>query len=159
GIGEDPVADFVLRFLEENGVDVRFTRRKPGRRTSAVLLGIEPPDRFPLVFYRENCADIELTIDDVIAAPIGDTRVFQFAGTNLSREPSRSATLFAAERARETGARVVLDVDFRPDQWHDARAFGVAVRSALRLVDLVLGTEDELNAAVLTDPAQVNVAH
>src|SRR5207247_11196769 len=83
----------------------------------------------------------------------------QFAGTNLSLEPSRSATLFAAERAREAGARVVLDIDFRPDQWHDARAFGVAIRLALRLVDLALGTVDEVNAAVLADPQDVRVEH
>ncbi len=159
GLGEDPVGDFVLRFLNENGVDARYSPRKPGRRTSAVLLGIEPPDRFPLVFYRDNCADVELTIDDVLAAPIADSRVFQFAGTNLSKEPSRSATLFAAERARQAGARVVLDLDFRPDQWHDPRAFGVAVRSALRLVDLVVGTEDEVNAAMLADVEQMEVAH
>jgi 5-dehydro-2-deoxygluconokinase len=159
GVGEDPVGDFVLRFLEENDVDTRFTVRKPGRRTSAVLLGIEPPDRFPLVFYRDNCADIELTIDDVLAAPLADVRVFQFAGTNLSREPSRSATLFAAERAKGAGARVVCDLDFRPDQWHDARAFGVAIRSVLRLVDVALGTVDEVNAAVLADPEHVRLEH
>jgi len=158
-VGDDPVGDFVLRFLTETGVDTRFIPRKPGRRTSAVLLGIEPPDRFPLVFYRDNCADSELTIDDVLAAPVAGARVFQLAGTNLSREPSRSATLLAAERAREAGARVVLDLDFRPDQWHDPRAFGVAVRSCLRLCDLVVGTEDEIKAAVLTDPAQVEVSH
>src|SRR5205814_7411645 len=110
GVGEDPVGDFVLRFLEQNGVETRYVVRKPGRRTSAVLLGIEPPDRFPLVFYRDNCADIELTIDDVLAAPVDEVSVFQFAGTNLSREPSRSATRFAAERARAAGARVVPDV-------------------------------------------------
>ena len=159
GLGEDPVGDFVLRFLEENGVETGFIVRKPGRRTSAVLLGIEPPDRFPLVFYRDNAADMELTIDDVLAAPLGETGVFQFAGTNLSREPSRSATLFAAERSKEGGARVVLDLDFRPDQWHDARAFGVAIRSALRLTDVVLGTVDEVNAAVLADPDQVRLDH
>jgi 5-dehydro-2-deoxygluconokinase len=159
GLGEDPVGDFVLRFLEENGVETRYVVRKPGRRTSAVLLGIEPPDRFPLVFYRDNCADIELTIDDVLALPLDDVGVFQFAGTNLSREPSRSATLFAAERARDTGARVVMDIDFRPDQWHDARAFGVAVRSVLRLVDVALGTADEVNAAVLADPEDVRLEH
>jgi 5-dehydro-2-deoxygluconokinase len=153
GVGEDPVGDFVLRFLEQNHVETAFVVRKPGRRTSAVLLGIEPPDRFPLVFYRDNCADSELTIDDALAAPLAEVGVFQFAGTNLSREPSRSATLFAAERTREAGARVVLDLDFRPDQWHDARAFGVAIRSALRLADLVLGTVDEINAAVLGDDA------
>ncbi len=158
-VGDDPVGDFVLRFLGENGVDVSSTPRKPGRRTSAVVLGIEPPDRFPLVFYRDNCADIELTIDDVLAAPIADCRIFQFAGTNLSKDPSRSSTIFAAERARASGARVVFDLDFRPDQWHDARAFGVAVRSVLPLVDLVLGTEDEIKASMLDDIGQVRVLH
>lgn len=159
GLGEDPVGDFLLAFLEREGVETRFIQRKPGHRTSAVILGIEPPDRFPLVYYRENCADIALTIDDVMAAPVTDCRVFQFAGTNLSREPSRSATLFATELARRSGADVVLDIDFRPDQWHDPRAFGVAVRSALRLVDVVIGTEDEINAAMLSDPQQMHLTH
>src|SRR5881628_2463523 len=106
GLGDDPVGDFVLRFLEQNGVETRYVIRKPGRRTSAVLLGIEPPDRFPLVFYRENCADIELNIDDVLAAPVADSRILQVAGTNLSKEPSRSATMFAAEQARAAGREV-----------------------------------------------------
>src|SRR5207249_8167206 len=105
-VGDDPVGDFVLHFLGQEQVETRFIPRKPGHRTSAVVLGIEPPDRFPLVFYRDNCADIQLTIDDVLATPIADARVFQFAGTNLSKEPSRSATLFAAELAHQTGATV-----------------------------------------------------
>jgi 5-dehydro-2-deoxygluconokinase len=158
-VGEDPVGDFILHFLKKEGVETRFIPRKPGRRSSAVVLGIEPPDRFPLVFYRDNCADIALTVDDVLAAPVADCRVFEFAGTNLSHEPSRSATLFAAERTRAAGATVVLDLDFRPDQWHDPRAFGVAIRSALQAVDVVLGTQDELRAAVLDDPAHVALTH
>src|SRR5919201_6339012 len=85
-VGEDPVGDFLLHFLQREGVETRFVPRKPGKRTSAVVLGIEPPDRFPLVFYRDNCADIELTIDDVLASPVRDASLFQFAGTNLSRE-------------------------------------------------------------------------
>jgi 5-dehydro-2-deoxygluconokinase len=159
GIGEDPVGDFVLSFLEREGVETAYVVRKPGHRTSAVLLGIEPPDRFPLVFYRDNCADIELTVDDVQTVPLDKVDVFQFAGTNLSREPSRSATLFAAERAGESGARVVLDLDFRPDQWDDPRAFGEEIRAALAHADLVLGTVDEVNASVLADAEQVVVEH
>ena len=111
------------------------------------------------MYYRDNCADINLTIDDVLAAPITDCTVFQFAGTNLSLEPSRSATMFAAEMARQAGATVVFDVDFRPDQWHDVRAFGVVARSALRLVDVVIGTEDEINAAMLRDASQMSLTH
>src|SRR4030095_5150449 len=134
-VGADPVGDFLLHFLDQEGVIKDFIPRKKGHRTSAVILGIEPPDKFPLVYYRDNCADIELTIDDVLDAPIEETRVLLISGTGLSREPSRRATIFAAERARNAGTKVVLDLDFRPDQWHDARAFGVTTRSLLRLTD------------------------
>ena len=158
-VGEDPVGDFILHFLRGEGVETRFIPRKPAQRSSAVVLGIEPPDKFPLVFYRDNCADINLTVDDAVAAPIRDCRVFQFAGTNLSLEPSRSATMFAAEQARTSGATVVFDLDFRPDQWHDVRAFGVVARSAMRLVDVVIGTDDEINAAMLRDESQMNLTH
>lgn len=158
-VGEDPVGDFILKFLQDEGVQTKYVLRKPGTRTSAVVLGIEPPDKFPLVYYRDNCADNQLSIDDVLQTPVKDCRVFEFSGTGLSKEPSRSATLFAAEQAKAAGATVVLDVDFRPNQWHDPRAFGVTVRSALPLVDIVLGTDDECKAVTLADPAQVNVTH
>lgn len=156
-VGDDPVADFVLRFLQREGVETRYIPRKPGLRTSAVLLGIEPPDRFPLVFYRERAPDMELTIDEVASAPLADTRALLFTGTGLSRDPARSATLFAAEVARAAGAAVVLDLDFRPDQWHDPRAYGVAVRGALPLCDAVVGTEEELKAVFLERAADVTV--
>lgn len=159
GVGDDPVGDFILQFLREEGVETDFIPQKEGRRSSAVVLGIEPPDRFPLVYYRENCADRALTIDDVRAAPLAEVEAFEFAGTNLSHEPSRSATLFAAERAQEHGAEVVFDIDFRPDQWHDRRAFGVSVRSALQHVDVLLGTQDEIKAAMLASEDQVALEH
>lgn len=157
-VGPDPVGDFVLHFLEQEGVETRYIPRKIGRRTSAVVLGIEPPDRFPLVFYRDNCADIELSIDDVLATPIADSRFLEISGTGLSKEPSRSATIFAVEQARAAETKVVLDIDFRADQWHDPRAFGVVVRSVLPLVDIAIGTEEEINAAMLRDPSQIEIS-
>ncbi len=158
-VGADLAGDFVLQFLTREGVDVQSTPRKPGYRTGAAMLAIQPPDRFPLVYYRENCADIQLDLDDVAAAPIADSRVLQIAGTNLSREPSRSATVAAAEIARRAGTDVVLDLDFRADQWSDPRLFGIGIRSLLPLVDIVIGTDDEINAAVLSDRDGVRVEH
>jgi 5-dehydro-2-deoxygluconokinase len=95
----------------------------------------------------------------VLQAPVAESRVLLITGTGLCKEPSRSATLFAAELARRAGTTVVLDIDFRPDQWHDERAFGITIRSALRLVDIVIGTEDEINAAMLTDASQIQLTH
>src|SRR5213075_320754 len=104
-------------------VDTRFIPRKPGHRTSAVILTIQPPDRFPLTFYRDNCADRALTVDDVARAPVGDSRVVFVTGTGLSHEPGRTATFAAAAAARASGAPVVVDIDYRPDQWERASAF------------------------------------
>jgi 5-dehydro-2-deoxygluconokinase len=157
GVGDDPVADFILRFLEENGVDTKCVFRKPGYRTSAVLLGVSPPDGFPLVFYRDRCADLELTVDDALCAPIAESSVLQVAGTNLTHEPSRSATVFAMQLAKRAGTKVVFDLDFRPNRWYDSRAYGATIRSALALADVAIGTRDELNAAVRLDPVHVDV--
>src|SRR5437588_10711786 len=99
-VGDDQVGNFILHFLQREGIETQFIPRKAGRRSSAVVLGIEPPDRFPLTYYRDNCADIKLTIDDVLDATLPDCRVLLITGTGLSKEPSRSATLFAAETAR-----------------------------------------------------------
>lgn len=156
-VGDDQVGNFVLHFLKGEGVETRYIPRKLGARTSAVVLGIEPPDRFPLVFYRDNAADTQLTIDDVLAAPIAASRAIEVSGTGLSREPGRSATFLAAERAKAAGATVFFDLDFRADQWHDPRAYGVNARALLPLVDVAIGTEEEVNAAMLTDPGQLRI--
>jgi 5-dehydro-2-deoxygluconokinase len=149
-VGEDLVGDFVKSFLDKEGVETKYGVRKRGRRTSAFLLGIEPPDRFPIVPYREGGPDFEININDVLAAPIPASRALLLTGSGLARQPSRDATVFAAEQARAYHTPVILDLDFRPELWPDVRAYGVAVRSLLPLVDVVLGTSEEVSAAFLS---------
>jgi 5-dehydro-2-deoxygluconokinase len=131
----------------------------PGTRSSAVLLGIEPPDRFPLVYYRDNCSDSQINIDQVLNAGIEKSRLFEVSGTALNIEPTRSAGFLAAEIARKNEVPVILDLDFRADQWHDIRAFGVTVRAFMRNVNIVLGTEEEILAAYLSDESQLSISH
>lgn len=158
-VGEDLVGDFVLRFLDGEGIETAPVARKSHSRTGAAALSIEPPDRFPLVYYRENPADVQMDIDDVLAAPIAESRAMLISGTGLSREPSRSATMLALELARAAGVTTIIDLDLRADQWPDPRTFGITVRSVLPLLDVVIGTEDEVRAVVLQDAAQMTVSH
>jgi 5-dehydro-2-deoxygluconokinase len=146
-VGDDQVGEFVTAFLNRERVDTRFIPRKPGRRTSAVILTIQPPDKFPLTFYRDNCADRALTVDDVARAPVGDSRVVFLTGTGLSHEPARAATFAAATAARSAGVAVVVDIDYRADQWDSASAFADQMRVLLRSATLAVGTEEELAAA------------
>ena len=146
-VGQDEVGDFILNFLNRETINTRFIPRKPGHRTSAVLMSIQPPDKFPLTFYRDNCADRELTIQDVDRVPIGDASMLVVTGTGLSHEPSRNATKHAAVRGWAASTRVIVDIDYRPDQWPDRPTFATEVQELLRHAHLAVGTEDEVTAA------------
>lgn len=156
-VGNDMVGKFLLNFLKKEGVGTEYIPVKDGARTSAVILGIEPPDNFPLVFYRDNCADSKVNIDDVIKADIGSTRLLEVSATALNIEPTRSAAFFAAEQARESGVPVLIDLDFRADQWYDPRAFGVTTRAFLNYANMAIGTEEEILATMLKDPSQISI--
>lgn len=158
-VGKDKTGDFLLNFLNKENVNTEFIPQIEGARTSAVLLGIEPPDRFPLVYYRDNAADSQITIDHVKAAGIKKFKLLEISGTALNIEPSRSAVFYAVEQAAENGVQVLLDIDFRADQWKDIRSFGLMVRAILPKVDIALGTEEEILAATLQDASQVSIAH
>ena len=156
-VGNDMVGKFLLAFLKKEGVETAFIPVKDNARTSAVLLGIEPPANFPLVYYRDNCADSKMTIDDVMKADIAGARLLEVSATALNIEPSRSAAFFAAEQAVEHGVPVLVDLDFRADQWHDPRAYGVTARAFLQHCSLAVGTEEELLATMLKDPSQIRI--
>ncbi len=159
GVGRDKVGDFILNFLKKEKVITENIPVIESARSSAVVLGIEPPDRFPLVYYRDNCADSQIEIDHVLKARIEKSRLLEVSGTALNIEPTRSSAFLAAEIARRNDVPVMLDLDFRADQWHDIRAFGVTSRAFMRNVNIVLGTEEEILAAYLSDESQLNITH
>ena len=157
GVGNDKVGEFIVNFLNGEGVNTHCIPVKDKSRSSAVVLGIEPPDKFPLVYYRDNAADSQISIDDVINARVEDYKILLINGTALNIEPSRSATFFATEVAEKNDVDVVLDLDFRADQWHDYRAFGLMVRAILPKVKIAIGTEEEILAATMSSASQVTI--
>lgn len=159
GVGNDKVGDFIINFLKKQKVNTDSIARIEGARSSAVVLGIEPPDRFPLVYYRDNAADSQVTIDDVIAADISKYKILEISATALNIEPSRSAVFYAVETAVDNNVDIVLDIDFRADQWKDVRSFGLMVRALLPKIKIAIGTEEEILAATLQSADQVIISH
>lgn len=154
-VGDDEVGKFVRHYLDTAGIDTGYIPRKPDKRTGMAVVGVQPPDRFPLVFYREDPADIYLTVDDAAALPIANSQAVMLSGTALSRGTCRDATLYAAEAAGRCTATTFIDLDLRPDQWSHPRAYGINMRTILPLVDVVIGTEEEFYAALAPVPEPV----
>lgn len=154
-VGEGLVGDFVLRSLQDEGVDTSYIIRVPDKRTGLAVVGVEPPDHFPLVFYREDAADWQLSLNDVAAAPVSEARTLLISGTALSASPCRDACFAAAELAHEAATSVWMDLDLRSDQWIHPLAYGVTMRRVLRYLDICIGTEEEWYAALAPKPDSI----
>ncbi|PZU06781.1 MAG: 5-dehydro-2-deoxygluconokinase [Sphingomonas sp.] len=156
-VGADHMGRFIREELVREGVDVAGVATDPERLTALVILGIRNPVDFPLIFYRENCADMALCEDDVDPAFVRSAGAVLINGTHLSRPGVLAASLKAARIMKESGGRVVFDIDYRPVLWGlAARDNGedrfVAndyvtneLQQVLALCDLIVGTEEELH--------------
>ena len=158
-VGDEHMGRFIREQLRAEGVDVRSVITDPERLTALVLLGIRDQKRFPLIFYREDCADMALSPDDIDPDFITEARCVLASGTHLSHPRTEAATLRALELARESGARTVLDIDYRPNLWglsgHGdgenrfiaSAAVTAKLESTLARFDVIVGTEEEFHIA------------
>lgn len=158
-VGDEHMGRFIRERLEAEGVDMRGVATDPERLTALVLLGIRDKAQFPLIFYRENCADMALSEDDIDPAFIAEARAVVATGTHLSHPRTEAAVLKALRLARGNGARTALDIDYRPNLWGlsghgdgenrfiESEKVTAKLQSTLDLFDLIVGTEEEFHIA------------
>jgi 5-dehydro-2-deoxygluconokinase len=158
-VGDEHMGRFVRETLAAEGVDVSHVRTDPHRLTGLVVLGIRDRETFPLIFYRENCADMAIAPEDFDVAFIGSARALLVTGTHFSTQATDAACRAAIDCARARGTKVVLDIDYRPVLWGltspglgeqrfvaSERVSG-HLQSIVALCDLVVGTEEEIHIA------------
>ncbi|MFN4143065.1 5-dehydro-2-deoxygluconokinase [Aestuariivirga sp.] len=158
-VGEEQMGRFVKEQMAREGVALEGIRTDPARLTSLVLLSVENDKTFPLIFYRENCADSALCEDDIDESFIRSSRAVLVTGTHFAKPGTDAAQRKAMRIARAAGGRVILDIDYRPNLWglagHAAgeeryiRSDKVSdhLKSILPDCDLIVGTEEEVHIA------------
>jgi fructokinase len=153
-VGEDPFGRRLEDVLKRYGVDTRGMRFDPEHRTTLNFMTIPDPNHTEMFFYRNPGADMLLTPDELDQALLGSTEIYHFGSVSLAVEPCRSAALAGAARAREAGALVSFDVNYRPTLWDsESRARG-EIAEALPLADIVKVNETELRLLAGTDEAE-----
>ena len=158
-VGDEHMGRFIREQLAREGVDVQGVHTDPERLTALVILGVRNDHSFPLIFYRDNCADAALDESDIGEAFIASAAAIVVTGTHFARTNTAAAQRKAIALAKKHGRRVIFDVDYRPNLWglagHGAgesryvRSSSVTEHLAPYLAecDLIVGTEEELHAA------------
>jgi 5-dehydro-2-deoxygluconokinase len=152
-VGADGHGDFVRAWLAAEGVDVRFLAVDPYWQTPPTFCEVWPPDRFPLTFYRKPTApDWQLVPGDFDAGEVAAAPLLYATGTGLAQSPSRETTLGALRAHRGT---TIFDLDWRESLWDDPRAYPPLAAQAVAAADVVIGNEEELEAAQVDPPTLV----
>lgn len=155
-VGNEQMGRFIREQLQREGVETKGIATDPERLTALVLLSVENDKSFPLIFYRDNCADSALDEGDVDENFIRSAKAVLVTGTHFSKPNSDAAQRKAMRIAKANGAKVVFDIDYRPNLWglagHDAGdsryiasdEVSARLRTVLADCDLIVGTEEEV---------------
>ena len=158
-VGDEQMGRFLLKTLADEGCNVSQIKVDPVRLTALAILGIKDRNTFPLLFYRNNCADMAFCADDVDESFIAECMALHVTGTHFSTPTVRAGSLRALEYAHRHDVRTVLDIDYRPVLWGlttpgDGETRNIPspvvtreLQEILGHFDLIVGTEDEFMIA------------
>ena len=154
-VGDEQNGRFLTDTLRREGCDTSQVQIDRERLTGMVLLGIKDQDTFPLLFARENCADMALDADAISEDFLAQCRSLVITGTHLSTPQVLAASRRALAIAGRHGLVRVLDIDYRPVLWGlaargDGETRYVAseevsrhLQAQLGQFELIIGTEEE----------------
>jgi len=158
-VGDEHNGRFVRESLAAEGVDVSHVTTDPKHLTALVFLGIRDRETFPLIFYRHQCADMQISLEDIDADFIASSKALLLSGTHLSQPKTYEACVAAIKAAKKSGTKIALDIDYRPVLW-GLTGLGLGeqrfvasdkVSAHLQTViadcDLMVGTEEEIHIA------------
>jgi len=158
-VGNEHMGRFVKEELDRVGCDTSHVVTDEQRLTGLVLLGIKDQDTFPLIFYRNDCADMAVSKDDFDADFIGSAKALVITGTHFSTESTYATSKQAIQYAKECQTKCVLDIDYRPVLWGltnpgdgetrfiSNEAVTTHLQGILGDFDLIVGTEEEVHIA------------
>ena len=155
-VGNEQMGRFIREQLQREGVETKGVVTDPERLTALVLLSVENDNSFPLIFYRDNCADAALNEGDIDEDFLRSAKAVLVTGTHFAKPHTDAAQRKAMRIAKAHGAKVVLDIDYRPNLWglagHDAGdsryiasdEVSKHMQTVLADCDLIVGTEEEV---------------
>ncbi|MEU1954860.1 sugar kinase [Nocardia rhamnosiphila] len=153
-LGADESGELVLRTLRAENVLVDTASRDTERATGLVMFEQRLPDVTRVEYHRRDSAGSRLCAADSVAALKEMPRILHLTGVTPAVSASAAeATTEAVRIAREGGALISFDVNFRSRLW-DMDTAAATLRPLARAADVVVASEDELGL-IASDPAEL----
>ena len=143
-VGNDSFGQLLRATLAADNVDISGLATDMQEMTTLAVVSLDARGERSFAFYRDPSADVDLQIADIDEKMLEETKLLHFGSVSLTAEPSRSATLFAAKKAKEAGALVSYDPNYRDRLWPDRDLAITRMKEPLPMVDILKISDEEL---------------
>ncbi len=143
-VGDDIFGYHLIDVLKREGVETRGMRVDEKSRTTMAIIAMPDENTAEYVFYRNPGADLQLRPDELDIDLLQGTRALHIGSLSLVDEPGRSATHAAVAVAKDRGALISFDVNYRPSLWRSSDEAIIQIQEMIPKVDLVKVNEVEL---------------
>ena len=143
-VGQDMFGTFLRDTLVKQNVDVENLHFSNDTATSLAFVQLSESGDRDFSFYRSANADVMLCKEDISDEALKAARIVHFGSVSLTADPSRTATLDAAARAKKLGATITYDPNYRANLWKDKEDAIAQMKAPLPLVDILKVSDEEL---------------
>jgi fructokinase len=143
-VGDDPFGHHLAGVLAADGVDIAGLRYNAIARTALAFVALGRGGERSFSFYRNPSADMLMRPEDVALDVIARQRIFHFGSVTMIGEPSRSATLAAADHARAHDLIISYDPNLRMALWPSAQAARDGMLLGFEYAHVVKVSDEEL---------------
>lgn len=143
-VGRDMHGAFLRSTLQSAGIDVNGLIEDPEVFTTLAFVELSPDGERSFSFARKPGADTMLRQEEVDLSILENTAIFHVGSLSLTDEPARSATLFAIQKAKQTGALISYDPNYRASLWENEAIATEQMRSLIPFADLMKISDEEI---------------
>ena len=149
-VGNDMHGRFLKDTLQNIGIDIRGLIMSDDVFTTLAFVSIDDKSgERDFSFARKPGADTCLCEDELDIELLKNTKIFHFGSLSLTDEPSRSTTYAAIKIAKEAGAIISYDPNYRAPLWSSKDEAIKRMREPLPFVDIMKLSDEETE--LLTD--------
>lgn len=142
-VGADAHGAFLQQTLQEAGIDTAGLILDADVFTTLAFVEVDEKGERHFSFARKPGADTCLRAEELAVYPLTHSRVLHVGSLSLTHEPARSATLYAIKLAKQAGALISYDPNYRAPLWLDVQTAREQMRSLVPLVDVMKVSDEE----------------
>ena len=150
--GNDMHGHFLKETLEKENVNTENFILDDRYFTTLAFVDINEKGERTFSFSRKFSADIMLDKNDIKDEFLISSKILHIGSLSLTDEPSKEATYYAVKKAKENGAIISYDPNYRASLWENEYEAKMAMRSMIEYADVMKISDEETE--LLTDFAE-----